>query len=118
MRFKIDENMATEVAVFLRSQGHDAMSVVEQDMAGAEDPELAAVIQGEQRILATLDLDFADIRRYPPSEYAGLLVFRVRRRDPDSLLGIWKQLLIYLEQQEVAGELWIVEDHGIRRREA
>ena len=88
MRFKINENMATEIAVFLRSQGHDAMSVVEKDMAGAEVPELAAVIQGEQRILATLDLDFADIRRYPPSEYAGLLVFRVRRRDPDSLLGL------------------------------
>src|SRR5437868_7148048 len=41
MRFKTDENLPVEVAEFLRRQGHDALSVGEQSLAGAADPIVA-----------------------------------------------------------------------------
>ncbi|MBF0173618.1 MAG: DUF5615 family PIN-like protein [Magnetococcales bacterium] len=37
MKFKIDENLPAEVTVFLRSAGHDALSVRDQDLGGAND---------------------------------------------------------------------------------
>jgi predicted nuclease of predicted toxin-antitoxin system len=35
--------------------------------AGAEDSAIALKAQGEGRVLITLDLDFANIRAYPPA---------------------------------------------------
>lgn len=54
MRFKLDENMPTEIAKFLRSQGHDAMTVFEERLDGQPDPVIAEVIRSEQRVLAAL----------------------------------------------------------------
>jgi predicted nuclease of predicted toxin-antitoxin system len=116
VRFKLDENMATEVAEFLRSLGHDASTVGEQRLCGAGDAAIAEAIREEGRVLATLDLDFADIRRYPPRDYPGLIVFRIARQDPDWLIAVWRRLLERLPEPGIARELWIVEDLGIRRR--
>ena len=46
-------------------------------MGGASDVEVAAVCIGEERVLVTQDLDFSDIRTYPPAEYYGIVVFRL-----------------------------------------
>lgn len=48
--------------------GHDAHSVLDEDLRGAADPSIAKVCQDERRILITLDLDFAHIKNYPPKE--------------------------------------------------
>lgn len=74
MRFKTDENLPAEIVTLLCDHGHDAISVVEQQLAGAPDNVVAKVCQSEQRVLVTLDLDFADIRAYPPDEYSGIIV--------------------------------------------
>jgi hypothetical protein len=36
---------------------------------GHSDAEIAQVCQREARVLVTMDLDFADIRAYPPQDY-------------------------------------------------
>lgn len=43
MRFKIDENLPVGVVDSLTSGGHDALSVVDQGMSGAGDPEVAEI---------------------------------------------------------------------------
>ena len=81
MRFKVDENLPVELADLLREASHDAATVLEQQLAGAMDADVASVCQHEARALITLDTDFADIRAYPPEKYAGLIVLRLRRQD-------------------------------------
>jgi predicted nuclease of predicted toxin-antitoxin system len=76
MRAKLDENLPVEAAEFLRAAGWECDSVYEEGLAGADDPEVAAACQAGARVLFTLDLDFADIRAYPPSEYVGIVVLR------------------------------------------
>ena len=78
MRFKIDENLPVDAAESLRDAGHDALTIDDQQMVGDSDPKIAAVCQSEQRAIVTLDLDFSDIRAYPPGEYHGLVVLRPR----------------------------------------
>jgi predicted nuclease of predicted toxin-antitoxin system len=79
MRFKVDENLPIEMAQKLRSAGYDAMTVLEQRMGGEPDTNLYRVCQAEQRVLVTLDLDFSDIRSYPPVKSAGIIVLRFAR---------------------------------------
>lgn len=38
MRIKLDENMPSGLAELLRSSGHDAATVHEENLSGAEDP--------------------------------------------------------------------------------
>ena len=66
MRFKFDENLPAELGALLRHAGHEAHSVHDENLSGADDPSIAKVCQAEQRILITLDLDFADLKHYPP----------------------------------------------------
>ena len=72
MQFKIDENLHINVADYLRQQGYDAMTVNEQGLQGQSDDVIANICQQESRVLVTLDLDFADMRCYPPNRYAGI----------------------------------------------
>ena len=68
--FKLDENLPSETATILRDAGFDAITVLDQEMRASPDAEIARVCRDEHRILVTLDLDFSDIRTYPPSDHA------------------------------------------------
>ena len=80
MQFKTDENLPVEAAESLREAGHDVATVIDQRLGGATDSEIAEVCSREHRVLLTLDADFADIRTYPPADYEGIIVLRVRQR--------------------------------------
>jgi predicted nuclease of predicted toxin-antitoxin system len=88
MKFKIDENLPVEIAALLRQVGHEAMTVLEERLEGAADFHIASICHREERVMVTLDTDFADIRVYPPEEYSGIVVLRLRRQDKPHVLGV------------------------------
>ncbi|MEW6350292.1 MAG: DUF5615 family PIN-like protein [Thermodesulfobacteriota bacterium] len=85
MKFKIDDNLPREFAQVLRSAGHDAATIREETLSGAPDTQVIVVCLTEDRAILTLDLDFADIRLYPPEEHPGMIVFRVQSQDKEYL---------------------------------
>ena len=116
MTFKFDENLPSDLGALLRADGHDAHSVLDQELRGAADPAIAKVCQDEQRILVTLDLDFSNIKAYPPQDYYGTIILRLARQDRDSVLAIMPRVLTLLETEPIARRLWIVDDHKTRIR--
>lgn len=118
MRFKLDENLPAEAAGVLRDSGFGADTVGDERLSGAADEMVASASKAERRILVTLDLDFANIRAYPPGEHPGIIVLRVKHQDKPSVLGCVRRLAIALMLRDPAGELWIVEGNRIRFRPA
>ncbi len=116
MKFKFDENLPSELGAWLRRDGHDAHSVFDEGLSGAADPAIAKVCQDEQRILITLDLDFADTKTYPPQSHPGIIVLRLARQDRDTVLAIIPRILALLQIEPIAQRLWIVDDHRTRIR--
>jgi predicted nuclease of predicted toxin-antitoxin system len=116
MRFKIDENLPYEVAEVLVRAGHDATTVLEQGLAGERDATVASVCQREKRAPVTLDIDFADIRTYPPDRYPGLIVLRLQRQDKLYVLGVFTRVMEMLAREKLEQHLWIVEDARVRIR--
>lgn len=114
MLFKIDENLHPDVASAFQSRGHDALTVRGQGLRGHTDSEIASVCRGEGRGLVTLDLDFADVRHYPPENYAGLVVLRLRDESRLQVLKVLMGILDLLENESPHGRLWIVEEHRVR----
>jgi predicted nuclease of predicted toxin-antitoxin system len=78
VRIKFDENVHGDAREALAGWGHDVATVYEERLAGRPDVDIAAAVKAEGRCLVTFDLDFADPRRFPPAELAGLVVLRLR----------------------------------------
>lgn len=116
MKFKTDENMPVEAAEMLRSAGYDALSVLEQDLGGYLDPDIAQICRSEGRILVTLDTDFADLRTYPPRDHPGIVVLRLKRQDRESILEIVARLVRTFRFEPVEQRLWIVTEERLRIR--
>lgn len=116
MKFKVDENLPVEFAELLRLQGYNAETVKEENLCGKPDENIIQICQQENRILVTLDLDFADIRAYPPQNYPGIIVLRVSRQDKLYLLSIFAKIIPLLTQETLNHTLWIVEENKIRVR--
>ena len=116
MKFKLDENLPAEAATLLANAGHDVATALAQKLGGHADPQLAAACKTEDRALITLDTDFANIRRYPPREYPGLVVLRLTRQDKRHVLAVLTRLLEKLESEPLPHHLWIVEEHRVRIR--
>ncbi len=124
MRFKIDENLHDDVAALLVSEGHDAETVYSEGLRGCVDPVLGQHCANEGRAIVTLDLDFADIRAFPPATTPEIIVLRVHDQSRPTVLRVMAQVIELLRTEAVAGRLWIVvagrlwivTDAGIRIR--
>jgi predicted nuclease of predicted toxin-antitoxin system len=116
MKFKIDENLPNEIAADLRAAGHEADTVFDEGLAGSPDPAIMARVQSEGRALLTMDKGIADIRLYPPHQYAGIILFRPSVTGRDATLAFVRQHLPALLQSSLSGHLFVVSDIGIRIR--
>lgn len=117
MRFKIDENLPVETREILIQAGFDATTVGNEALSGNPDANIAAFCQVEQRVIVTLNLDFADIRTYPPTDYSGIVVLRLQRQDKQSVLNVIRRLISPLRTELLNNRLWIVDERRIRIRE-
>lgn len=115
MKFKLDENFGTRTQKLFRSAGHDAQTIRDQKLQGCSDSHLYDVCCTEQRCLVTLDLDFADVTRFPPNKAEGIAVIRVPRNPSITLLEqLIRQFLQSLDRMSIGNNLWIVEIGRIR----
>ena len=64
----------------------------------------------------TLDMDFADIRAYPPAEFPGLIVLRLRQQDKPQVLDVLTRLMQLFGQEPLDRNLWIVDEKRVRIR--
>lgn len=116
MQVKLDENLPIQLKKLFAESGCDAATVLEEGLGGASDDALVSACTAEQRVLVTQDLDFSDVRTYPPAEYPGIVVLRLSNAARDSILEVGAFLVERVRESSPAGQLWIVEDSRIRIR--
>ncbi len=115
MKFKLDENFGNRTQEIFRKAGYEAQTVRDEGLSGASDNILYKTCQQEGRCLVTLDLDFANVIRFPPQSTGGIVVIRASRNpDLPTLESLIRQFLQTLKQGNVDGRLWIVETGRIR----
>ena len=115
MKFKLDENLGTSAVQTFEAAGHDTSSIHRQDLAGAPDTTVFNVCVVEQRILVTLDLDFANPLKFDPRNSSGVAVLRLSRSpSPTDLASAIGTLLEGLRNHPISGSLWVVRPDRIR----
>jgi len=120
MEFLIDADLPRPTAEVIRLNGHQARDVRDVGLGSAPDEDIAAYAKANGLCLITGDFDFADIRYYPPEDYAGLVVLGL----PDNANRgfILRLVAAFLNHSEIIsqlpGRLAIVEPGRIRLRPA
>lgn len=78
MKIKLDEQFPYGLVDVLTAMGHEAHSVIQENLQGRSDEVIWRAAQSEGRFLITQDLDFADVRKYAPGSHHGILLLRLR----------------------------------------
>jgi predicted nuclease of predicted toxin-antitoxin system len=120
MHFLVDADLPRSSGDIVRQHGHEAVDVRDIGLGDAKDPSIVGHAQMAGLCLITGDYDFADIRNYPPDQYAGIVVLRLPRTATATYIN---QLLeSFLAESELLaqlpGKLAIVEPGRIRIRES
>lgn len=116
MFFKVDENLPVELAELLVEWGHEAKTVWDEKLQGTRDDVLIDICRHEKRVLVTLDIDFSDIRAYPPQEYEGIIVLRIGSQSKKNVLNVFQRIGPLFSHEPIKGRLWIVESDAVRIR--
>jgi len=119
MRFFADHCVPHSIGEPLTSEGHEVIRLSTQLPSDADDSTVIEEAQEMSAILLSLNGDFADLIRYPPDHYGGIVALQVRNR-PEAIPSIVDKLLEYMEQhprqKHYSGKLFLVEAHRIRVR--
>ncbi|MFO7882516.1 MAG: DUF5615 family PIN-like protein [Kosmotogaceae bacterium] len=117
MKFKIDENLPSICAELLNEKGYNAETVIQESLQGCSDQTLIGICQSENRILITLDLDFSDIRNYPPGSNPGIIVLRLADQSITTTQSAISKLIPFFSKELPSNKLWIADESKIRIRE-
>ncbi len=82
MKVKLDENLSRHLKPVLEQLGHDAATAEDEGLVGKSDAELGEAAREEGRMVFTLDIEFANVRKHPPGRHAGIVLFRPRTIGP------------------------------------
>lgn len=116
MRVKLDENLSRAHAAYLIEHGYETDRVHDEGLSGASDEEVWRVVLQERRFFITLDLDFSDIRKFPPGEHPGILLIRARSRSQSSVQEVLERVLREQSLTTLQGCLAVADPHFTRIR--
>jgi predicted nuclease of predicted toxin-antitoxin system len=117
VRFKLDENLPKRAEALLRDAGHDVETVLDEQLGGDSDTTVLDACRAESRVLVTFDLDFSDIRLYPPSSHNGVWILRPHTQSVENTVALLRSALELVKTERVKALLWIVEADRVRIRE-
>jgi predicted nuclease of predicted toxin-antitoxin system len=100
----------------LADAGHDVETAVAEGLSGRPDQDVFERCLQERRALVTLDLDFADIRRFPPADHDGIILLRPSTNSAEAIVPLARRVGALLDHEQVSGRLWVVDSVKVRIR--
>ena len=112
MRFVVDECTGPAVASWLRSVGHDVLSIYDDARRMADEDILPLAVR-EDRIIVTNDKDFGDLVYALGMEHQGIILLRLGdERAPSKIAAMARLLDEHADQ--IAGHFVVVTESTIR----
>lgn len=118
--FLIDASLPRDAATLVRVAGYKAVDVRDIGLGTSSDLEIDAHAQSQHLCLISRDLDFGDVRNYPPEQRSGIIIIRAPQDAGRAIvLGLLDRFLREAHIiQKLSGRLAVVSNSGIRLRPA
>ncbi len=119
LRFFADHCVATSVLDALSATGSEVLRLRDHLATDSLDPAVIDKAQHLNCLLLSVNGDFADIVKYPPRDYRGIISLQLRNH-PEVLPQIVVRLTAYVEahseMSHYQGKLFLFEAHRVRVR--
>jgi len=119
LRFFADQCVPGSIIRGLREKGHEILRLKDSIAVDSPDPVVLAKAHELDAVLLSLNGDFADIVRYPPAAYKGIIALQVRNH-PEAIPQLISRLVGFIsshsDRQYFAGKLLLIEPHRVRIR--
>ncbi|MCP6757674.1 MAG: DUF5615 family PIN-like protein [Fischerella sp. CENA71] len=96
--------------------GYECDRVTDEGLSGAEDEIVWQQVCTEGGFFITLDLDFSDVRRFPPGTHPGILLVRSRNRSRQAVLEILSRVTTEQPLEILKGCLVVADEMQTRIR--
>jgi predicted nuclease of predicted toxin-antitoxin system len=116
VRIKLDENLSRHLKTALTEVGHEVSTTADENLLGRTDVEVAAAAVSENMMIFTLDVAFADLRRFPPGNHPGIVLFRPGRLGPVTVNRFVLEFVRDQNLESLVGSIVIAEPSRIRIR--
>ena len=118
MRFLADMGVSPRCVEWLRAEGHDAIHLFEQRLHRLSDDKVLFKASEENRILLTMDLDFARLlARAKVNELVTVVIFRLSDQRPQNIQIRFPALLPVIQKCiEEGSHILSVNDNKVRIR--
>ena len=113
---KLDENLGLAAVAMLRQAGYAAERVHNEGLSGAPDTVVWQRVCQEGRFFITLDLDFSDMRRFPPGTHPGILLLRAKDHSRVAVLRVLERVIREHPLQTLVGCLAVADEYRTRIR--
>lgn len=116
MKLKLDENLSRHLKPVLIELGHDFLTAADENLLSRPDTEIARAARNEHRMVLTLDIEFADLRKYPPGSHPGVILFRPLSLSPLSVNAFIADFIRRGELEKLASCIAVVDPVHVRIR--
>ncbi len=116
MRIKLDENLSRHLKPGIEQHRHNVATAAEEKLLGKSDVDVGACARREGRMVFTLDLDFADVRKFAPGDHPGVVLFRPRSMGPAAVNSFILKFVRETDLEELAGCVTVVDPQRVRVR--
>ncbi|MFH1481438.1 MAG: DUF5615 family PIN-like protein [Pseudomonadota bacterium] len=100
----------------MENLNHDVLTVSDQGLLMQNDTTIGKAAKSELRMLLTLDLEFGDLRKYPPGGHPGIILFRPRSFGPHAVNRFVEGFVRDTDLDQFAGCVVVVDPSKVRVR--
>lgn len=115
MKLKLDESLTPHLKLILTQLGHDVSTARDEGLQGKPDDRVAEAARSEERLL-TLDVDFGDLRRFPPGSHWGIIVLRLGSQSVERVSQFVENFFRTTDVESLRGCLVVAEPSRTRIR--
>lgn len=114
VRLLLDANLSPETAIFLRKEGFNVKSLIEEGIGGIEDERVVHIAKKERRIIVTFDLDFGEIYYFAYEKRFGVIVLRLDDQRVENVNMTLGRFLQSRQSKEIQKKLVILRETEVR----
>jgi predicted nuclease of predicted toxin-antitoxin system len=118
MKIKLDENISRHLKPDLEKIGFDVETAADEKLLSQPDTFIARACRQENRMLFTLDVEFADLRKYPPGSHPGIILFRPPSLGPVSINTFILDFVKRTDLQKLSQAVAVADGKKVRVRYA
>ncbi|WP_295672705.1 DUF5615 family PIN-like protein [uncultured Mucilaginibacter sp.] len=116
MRFLLDMGIAQSVALWLNSQGHNAVHLNDENLYHLPDTLIIEKAIAENRIILTSDMDFGHLLAFNQSQMVSVIQFRTSVFTLENIRTKLEHLFETFSNQLEGNFIITIEDSRIRHR--